>query len=83
MDDIKIYSAETSLRRPGALLKEMATDLLMARELGWRLALRDIRAMYRQSLLGIFWAVIIPLTNALVWILLRGTGVVADRKSVV
>lgn len=77
MDDVKIYSAESSLRRPGVLLKEMLRDLFMSRELGLRLAVRDISAMYRQSLLGILWAIIIPLTNALVWILLRGTGVVS------
>jgi lipopolysaccharide transport system permease protein len=77
MDDVKIYSAESSLRQPGVLLKGMFRDLFMSRELGWRLAVRDISAMYRQSLLGFLWAVIVPLTNALVWILLRGAGVVS------
>lgn len=77
MDDIKIYSAGSSLKRPGVLLRQMVRDILLSRELGWRLAVRDISAMYRQSLLGVMWAVILPLTNALVWIVLRGTGVVS------
>jgi len=77
MNDIKIYSAGSSAKRPRTLLKEMIKDVVLSRELGWRLAVRDISAMYRQSLLGILWAVILPLSNALVWILLRGTGIVS------
>lgn len=77
MDNIKIYSSGSSLRKPGKVLREMWNDLGLSRELGWRLAVRDVRAMYRQSLLGILWAVILPLTNALVWMLMKGTGLVS------
>lgn len=59
------------------LLKELGRDLINSRSLGWRLAVRDIQGMYRQSFLGMLWAIIVPLTTALVWILLRGTGVVS------
>lgn len=77
MNDVKVYTARSSVKRPDVLAKQMWKDLLASRELSWRLAVRDVRAMYRQTVLGILWAVIIPLTNAIVWILLRGTGVVA------
>lgn len=77
MDDIKVYSARSLTRRPGLLLRQLIKDLVFSRELGWRLAVRDLSAMYRQSLLGILWAVILPLSNALVWIMLRRTGVVS------
>lgn len=50
--------------------------VLHGHNLGWRLASRDIRAMYRQSALGILWAIIIPLVNALTWLFLRSAGVV-------
>lgn len=75
--DIKVYSADSSRKRIRPILRQMGRDLVLSKDLAWRLAVRDIRAMYRQSLLGVLWAVIIPLTNALVWILLRGTGIVA------
>lgn len=77
MDKVKIYSSESVVTRPWLLVKEMWHDLLGSRALAWRLAMRDIRGMYRQSFLGILWAFITPLANALVWILLRSTGIVS------
>lgn len=77
MNDVKVYSSESVITRPRVLLKELWRDLLSSRSLAWRLAVRDIQATYRQSFLGILWAFIIPLANALVWILLRGTGIVS------
>ncbi len=41
-----------------------------------QLAKRDIKAQYRQSLLGILWALIPVFINALVWILLQRSGAV-------
>src|SRR5690606_21928118 len=77
MDEIRVYTAESAIRRPGRMVRDIWKDLLRSRELAWRLAIRDVSATYRQSFLGILWAFIIPLSNALVWILLRGTGVVS------
>lgn len=42
----------------------MGRDLLAARELAWRLLVRDIRSQYRQSLLGVFWAFVPPIATA-------------------
>jgi len=44
--------------------------------LGKQLAIRDIKALYRQSILGIFWAIAPVLMNAAVWIFLQGSGTV-------
>ncbi|MCC6754620.1 MAG: ABC transporter permease [Saprospiraceae bacterium] len=55
----------------------MLADLLLSRQLAFQLALRDIRAQYRQSLLGFLWMIALPLANALIWILLKNSGVVA------
>ncbi|WP_088892032.1 ABC transporter permease [Leptolyngbya ohadii] len=60
-----VYSAESSLRHPFKLFTVMARDLVAARDLAWRLMVRDIRAQYRQSLLGVFWAFVPPIATAI------------------
>ncbi len=47
-----------------------------SRFLAKQLAVRDIKAQYRQSYLGILWAFITPLTTAFVWIFLNATGTI-------
>lgn len=78
---IRIYTPEAALRRPGALLHGMLGDLLASHELAWRLALRDIRAQYRQAALGLLWALFLPLANTAVWLFVQGTGIVAIRDT--
>lgn len=41
-----------------------------------QLAKRDIKAQYRQSFLGVFWAIFPALINSLVWIFLQSSGTV-------
>ena len=59
----------------------MWQDLLLSRELSWQLAVRDIKAQYRQSVLGILWAFLLPLANTIVWIFLQGTGIINVGKT--
>ncbi|WP_082803816.1 MULTISPECIES: ABC transporter permease [unclassified Anabaena] len=59
-----IYTPESQLRHPLDLLRQMWRDLLAARELAWRLMVRDISAQYRQSFLGIAWAFLPPIVMA-------------------
>jgi lipopolysaccharide transport system permease protein len=54
----------------------MLRDLFASRELAWRLAVRDISAQYRQSLLGVFWAFVPALLSALLFIALQQRNVV-------
>ena len=56
-------------------------DLWGGRELAWRLSVRDISAQYRRSLLGILWALILPLANTLVWLYLNTAGIVVLQKT--
>ncbi|WP_348823519.1 ABC transporter permease [Flavobacterium aestuarii] len=42
-----------------------------------QLAKRDIQAQYRQSFLGVFWAIFPALINSLVWIFLQSSGTIA------
>lgn len=41
-----------------------------------QLAKRDIKAQYRQSFLGVFWAIFPALINSLVWIFLQSSGTI-------
>jgi lipopolysaccharide transport system permease protein len=59
------------------MLQAIVADAPQAHALGYRLAQRNIKAKYRQSFLGVLWAVFPPLATSLVWIILRGQGVVS------
>lgn len=71
-----VYTPDSSLASPGVMVRDMMRDIAVSRELAWTLAVRDIRAQYRQTLLGIAWAFLVPLGSTLTWVLLQGTGVV-------
>lgn len=71
-----IYTPESSIARPGAMLRDMFADLWNSRELSWRLAVRDVRGQYRQAVLGFLWAFILPLANTVTWIFINSVGVV-------
>ena len=73
---ITVYTAESVLRYPGTLLRSMWRDLLASRQLAWQLTVRDIKARYRQSALGILWAFLVPLATAGIFIILKGSGIV-------
>lgn len=58
-----------------SLWREIFTSLMQSRGLIWRLFLRDFRAKYRQSFLGLMWAVINPLITVGVFVFLNKSGV--------
>ena len=58
------------------MVVQMFLDLLDSRELAWQLAVRDIRAQYRQTALGLLWVFILPLAHTLTWIFLSRSGIV-------
>lgn len=76
-DKITIYTAAASNRSLINHLKGVWLDLPQAHELGLRLFKRNLMAQYRQSLLGIGWALIPPLVTAALWIILRQNGVMS------
>jgi len=71
----RIYQKEQTISF-GKLLKESFKDIRASLFLAKQLAVRDIKAQYRQSFLGILWAFITPLATALVWIVLNSSGAV-------
>lgn len=74
---ITIYSADTSNRSLFRHFREVLSELPEAHELGFRLFKRNVKAKYRQSLLGFFWALLPPLVTAALWIFLRSNNVMS------
>lgn len=62
---IQIRSSASVLRKPGKMLRDMFRDLVSCRQMAWMMAVRDIKAEYRQSLLGILWAFVPPIFMAI------------------
>ncbi len=56
-----VYSSESALRRPAALLAGLWRDLAASRGLAWQIMRRDLTVQYRQSVLGIAWAFVPPI----------------------
>ncbi len=78
---VTVYSPDSSLHNPLLMLRDMFRDLLAGRELAWRLAVRDINAQYRQSILGILWAFVGPVTSTATWLFLSGAGIINVGKT--
>lgn len=71
---LNVYSPESQLRRPVDLARRMARDLVASRELAWRLFFRNIRARYRQTMLGYLWVFLPPIVTTAVFVFLRRSG---------
>lgn len=71
-----IYTRESPVKHPVRLIRAMGRDLLAARELAWRLFVRDLNAQYRQTVLGYVWAFLPPLVASLTFIYLNSQGIV-------
>lgn len=74
--ETKIYQRGNSLNLT-QILKDSLSDIYGSRFLAKQLATRDIKSQYRESLLGIFWSFVTPLSTALVWIFINSSGAVA------
>ena len=73
---IRVYSAENDKDNFFIALWDTLKMMPKANSLGYRLASRNINAQYRQSLLGLAWAIFPPLFTALVWIILNDQKVI-------
>jgi lipopolysaccharide transport system permease protein len=73
---VKVYSPEAQLKVGFlAVWREMLDELISSRELIWRLFLRDFSGKYRQSILGVFWALIMPLILVGIFVFLNRSGI--------
>jgi lipopolysaccharide transport system permease protein len=76
-----VHTPESLLRHPVQLFKQMWRDLLASRELAWRLMVRDLKAQYRQSFLGIAWAFLPPIFMAAGFTLANDAKVISVRAT--
>jgi lipopolysaccharide transport system permease protein len=73
---VTIYTPESPIKHPKKFLGEIFRDVQVARELAWRLFLRDLSAQYRQTYLGFIWAFLPPLVASGTFIFLQTQGIV-------
>jgi len=73
--ETKIYQKNNSLNLRKQLMASVR-DMLASRFLSTQLAVRDIKAQYRQSYFGVLWAFITPLATAFIWVFLNQSGTV-------
>lgn len=71
----RVYTPASPIRTPGAFFAAIVGDVRAARMLAWRLTVRDISALYRQTAFGYLWAALPAVFNALVWFALQAAGV--------
>ena len=74
-EEVTQYSSESEIRHPVKLLASIFRSFLDGRELAWRIFVRNLNSMYRQTLLGLFWAFLPPLANTAIWIFLKSQNV--------
>jgi lipopolysaccharide transport system permease protein len=73
---ITVYSSKSILSNPVDLLGAMFHDLIISGELAYRLAVRDVSAKYKQSLLGVLWAFLPPILTTAIFVLLNKSNVI-------
>lgn len=76
----RINSARRRRFARGERAIDSLADLWAARELAWRLLVRDLSAKYRQSLLGYAWAFLPPLMLALSFTLAGQAGILNAKS---
>lgn len=78
-----IYTPDSPICRPGPFVASMIRDLVASRGLAWRLFVRDLTAMYRQSVLGYVWAFVPPILAALPWMILNRENVLSVHDTTI
>lgn len=71
------YLPDRQLKLGIKIWLEMFRELIGSRELIWRLFIRDFLARYKQTVLGVLWAVIMPLLMVGVFVFLNRAGVIS------
>lgn len=77
-DHIQVYAPDNAIRNGHIkCLKSMYSNVKKSRWLIWQLFLRDLKAIYKQSLLGVFWTVITPFIALITFIILNNSGILS------
>lgn len=72
---VKVYSPQNKYSLT-QIFKEILLGFREGRELAWRLFVRDLKAGYKKSFLGVVWLFIPPFFTAGIWIFLNSQNVV-------
>lgn len=71
----QIYTAESRVHHFGDVIREMLTGMLSARYVAYRLAIKDIKRQYSNSMFGFMWDFIDPLVLGLIFYYLRSSNI--------
>lgn len=73
---ITTYEPDNSLKKGYlSIFREISNEIKKNRWLTYQLFKRDFFAMYKQSFVGIFWALIIPIVSVATFIILNRSGI--------
>lgn len=71
---ISVYTPASQLTDPLRLFRGMLRDIIISRELAWRLLVRNISSRYRHTFFGYLWAFVPPIMTAGVFVFLQNAG---------
>ncbi|NTV42353.1 MAG: ABC transporter permease [Syntrophobacteraceae bacterium] len=71
-----VYTPDSALRRPIQLLRSLARDLGKSRELATTLLMRNLKAQYRQTILGCLWAFLPPVVTTITFVFLHSQDII-------
>jgi len=74
MQPVSVYTPASQLTEPGRLFRGMLRDVMISRELAWRLLVRNISCRYRHTFFGYVWAFLPPIMTAGVFVFLQKAG---------
>jgi lipopolysaccharide transport system permease protein len=75
-DSIKIYESDNSIKFGYVgLFREILEEIYQNRWLTYQLFRRDFFALYKQSLMGVFWAIVVPVISVATFLLLSQSGI--------
>jgi lipopolysaccharide transport system permease protein len=76
MENITIYQPDNSIKKGfRQVFKEIFFEIKNNRWLTWQLFKRDFLTLYKQSFLGVFWIILVPMFSFLTFILLNRAGI--------
>jgi lipopolysaccharide transport system permease protein len=58
-------------------LKEIFNGFVTGKDLGYRLFIRDFKASFEKSILGVFWVFLPPILTAGIWIFLNNQKIIS------
>jgi lipopolysaccharide transport system permease protein len=74
--NVIIYQPDNSIKKGYiAMFREIFAEIKRNRWLTWQLFKRDFFGAYKQSIMGILWLFIVPLTSVATFILLNNAGI--------